>query len=200
MNVSRPTLREAINGLAVSGLVEAKPGAGTRVRAFSYDQAVDALVAHFFLADLSLREILEARAALEVSAVPLIMKRVGSEAIDRMRAIEQEFERATTENGNHVELDLSLHGEFLAATGNRMLASMVGLLRAFFAHPGLEELIVKRHFDRAEQARTINEHRLVIEAFAARDADLARKVLIEHFDRQLRWLKNDETGGKAAAG
>ena len=45
LQVSRPTLREALRGLAVSGLVEARPRSGTRVREFAYEQVVDALVA-----------------------------------------------------------------------------------------------------------------------------------------------------------
>ena len=199
LDVSRPTIREAIKGLSVSGLLEARPRTGTRVREFTYDQIVDPLVAHFFLDDTSLREILEARAALEMSALPLVIRRVTTEQIVEMREIQAKFERTHHDNGNHVQLDLKLHQAVLAATGNRLLMSMVGLLRAFFAHPHLEDAIIRRHYDREEQERTINEHRLMIEAFAARDGALASRVMEEHFNRQLRWLEREEEDKVACA-
>ncbi len=192
LNVSRSTLREAIKGLSLSGLLEAKPRTGTRVRRFSYDQMSEALVAHFYLSDkVDLREILEARAALELSALALVVQRINSEEITELREIESQFEEATKANGNHIELDLALHAAFLRASGNRLLGSMVELLIAFFSHPSLEEAIIKRHYDQAEQERTINEHRLLIEAVAARDLQLATRVLHSHFDRQLKWLENE---------
>ncbi|MBP7933943.1 MAG: FadR family transcriptional regulator [Phycisphaerae bacterium] len=194
LKVSRPTLREAIKGLSVSGLLESRPRSGTRVREFAYEQVVEALVAQFFLSDLSLREVLEARAALELAALPFVLKRVTPEQIAGMREVQSRFETATRSNGDHIELDLRLHEMFLAASGNRLLSNMVGLLRAFFAHPSLEDAIVKRHFDQEEIDRTVHEHRLLIEAAAAHDDALATRVLREHFDRQLRWLEAEEAG------
>ncbi len=189
LKVSRPTLREAIRGLSLGGLLEARPRIGTRVREFDYDQITEAMVAHFYLGEVDLRTILEARAALELAALPLVASRVTSEQIAQMREIENEFEKVTQRGGHdHVEYDLRLHASLLEASGNKLLASMVGLLRGFFDHPLLEDTIITRHFDNAEQERTINEHRLLIEALAARDVALATRVLKEHFDRQLRWL------------
>ncbi len=192
LHVSRATLREAVKGLSLSGLLEAKPRTGTRVREFSYEQVSDALVAHFHLSSgVDLREILEARAALELSAVRLVVRRITPEEISELREIEARFEAATAESRTHVDLDCQLHAAFLKASGNRLLASMVDLLRAFFSHPSLEESILRRHYDREEQERTINEHRLLIEAVAARDLELASRVLHSHFDRQLQWLETE---------
>lgn len=197
LNVSRPTLREAIKGLSVSGLLESRPRSGTRVREFAYEQVVEAMIAQFFLSDLSLREVLEARAALELAALPFVLKRISPEQIADMRDVQTRFESATRGNGDHIELDLRLHEMFLAASGNRLLSNMVGLLRAFFAHPSLEDAILKRHFDQEEIDRTVHEHRLLIEAAAAHDDSLATRVLREHFDRQLRWLEAEEAGGSS---
>ena len=46
---------------------------------------------------------------------------------------------------------------------------------------------------------TTNEHRLVIEAIAARDLDLANRVLREHFGRMIRWLDAEEAQAERAA-
>lgn len=196
LNVSRSTLREAIKGLTLNGLLEARPRTGTRVREFSYDRVSEALVAHFYLTEgVDLREILEARAALELSALALVIKRITPDQIRELREIESRFEEASRQgDDSHIELDFRLHAAFLKASGNRLLAGMVELLRAFFAHPALEESIIRRHYDEAERERTTNEHRLLIEAVAASDLALATRVLNSHFDRQLRWLDEEQNG------
>ncbi len=204
LKVSRPTLREAIKGLSVSGLLESRPRIGTRVREFTYDQVTDALVAHFHLSNLDLREILEARSALELATMPYVVERAAPADVEEMRAIELEFERATRAGWDHLSLDLKLHAKFLEASGNRLLANMVGLLQAFFAHPRLDEMIVQRHFDEAEQQRTIQEHQIMIEAISHRDVSRAVATLRDHFDRQLEWLATNEkspgNSGSAEAG
>jgi GntR family transcriptional regulator, transcriptional repressor for pyruvate dehydrogenase complex len=200
LNVSRSTLREALKGLTANGLLESRPRSGTRVRKFSYDQVVEPLVAHFYLSDLTIREILEARAALELAGVTYVVQRATPEQIEGFRKIEAEFERITEPMHTRHELDLKLHEALLAASGNRLLASMVGLLRAFFGHPALkEDSAITRHLDENEIAMTTNEHRLVIEAIAARDVELANRVLREHFGRMIRWLDAEEAQAERLA-
>lgn len=193
LNVSRSTLREALKGLTTNGLLESRPRSGTRVRKFSYDQVVEPLVAHFHLSDLTIREILEARAALELAGVGYVVQRATPEQIEGFRAIEAQFEHTPETMATRHDLDLKLHEALLAASGNRLLASMVGLLRAFFGHPALkEDSAITRHLDENELALTTHEHRLVIEAIATRDVELANRVLREHFGRMLRWLDAEE--------
>jgi DNA-binding FadR family transcriptional regulator len=194
-HVSRPTLREAIKALAGAGLLESRPRTGTRVRHFSFQQGADTLVNHFYLGDQrGLRDILEAREMLELGAIPLMVRRITDAQIEELRTIEAEFEQAMAAQEGYNALDVLLHERFLLATGNPLMGSMVGLLRAFFAHPLHSELIVQRHLDAAEQQLTIHEHRMVIEALAARDSAKAAEVLREHFERQVRWLEADAAG------
>lgn len=200
LNVSRSTLREALKGLTANGLLESRPRSGTRVRKFSYEQVVEPLVAHFYLSELTIREVLEARAALELAGINHVVQRATPEQIEGLRKIEASFEASTGGPVSHHEWDLKLHEALLAASGNRILASMVGLLRAFFDHPALkEDSVITRHLDEAELAMTTNEHRLVIEAVAARDVELANRVMREHFGRMIRWLDNEEAAAKQAA-
>lgn len=195
LKVSRPTLREAIKGLSVSGLLESRPRTGTRVSEFAFERVVEAIVDHFYLCELDLTEILEARASLEMAALPFIIRRATPEQLANMRAIEATFEEAIArpEHPDSLELavreDLLLHEAMMRATGNRLLANMVGLLRAFFSHPQLKTDILEQHFDAAEQRTTAEEHRKLIQAIALRDQDMATHVLREHFGRQLGWLQ-----------
>lgn len=194
LKISRPTLREAIKGLSVSGLLESRPRTGTRVSEFAFERVVEAIVDHFYLSELDLTEILEARASLELAALPFVIRRATPEQLAAMRAIEARFEEAIEhpERLDHLEAavreDLLLHEAMMRATGNRLLANMVGLLRAFFSHPQLKTDILERHFDAAEQRTTAEEHRKLIQAIALRDQALASHVLHEHFERQFGWL------------
>ncbi len=201
LKVSRPTVREAIAGLSVSGLLEAKPRTGTRVREFAFERVVEAMVDHFYLSDLPLTEILEARASLELSALPFVVRRATPQQIGELRAVEVRFEQAIGQRGGAASIrhavseDLRLHEGLMKASGNRLLANMVGLLRAFFDHPSLDSAILQRHFDAEEQQRTAEEHRRLIDAVAAGDEACAREVLTEHFQRQLLWLSSEQPEG-----
>lgn len=189
LNVSRSTLREALKGLTANGLLESRPRSGTRVRKFSYEQVVEPLVAHFYLSDLTIREILEARAALELASIGYTVQRANPEQIEELREIEARLEQVAQSGLSHHDLDLKLHEALLAASGNRLLASMVGLLRAFFRHPALQEdSAFTHHLDATELAMTTHEHRLVIKAITTRNVDLAVRAMREHFGRMIRWL------------
>jgi DNA-binding FadR family transcriptional regulator len=194
LKVSRPTVREAIKGLSLSGLLESRPRTGTRVSQFAFERVVEAIVDHFYLSELDLTEILEARASLEMAALPMVLQRATPEQIGNMRAIEARFEDAISDGGRPdalaaaVREDLLLHEAMMRATGNRLLANMTGLLRAFFSHPKHKTQILERHFDAAEQQLTAEEHRKLIHAIAMRDATVAGTVLNEHFQRQFVWL------------
>ena len=191
--VSRGTLREAIKALAVAGLLESKPRAGTRVREFSYKRVTDTIVNHFYLgAKRGLEQVLEVRAMLELSALPLVVHRINAEQIDELWALESDFEEAVARRGDVNQRDMAFHAAILRATGNELMIGMVGLLRAFFTHPLRIQLMHERfEIDEAERTSTIEEHRSLIEALAVRNTEEATSALKKHFGRAITWLEPD---------
>src|SRR5262245_44382404 len=81
--VSRNSVREAVKSLEALGILEARPGAGLFVRAFSFDPLLENL-GYGLLFDLKqLSDLLEVRALLEIGMVPRVVKMATPEQIRR---------------------------------------------------------------------------------------------------------------------
>src|SRR5262245_43945187 len=65
LGVSRTVVRDALRVLEARGLIEVKRGSGTRVRATTADAYVNAAATLLIRSDLTVGDLLDARAALE---------------------------------------------------------------------------------------------------------------------------------------
>lgn len=200
LRVSRPTVRQALKALDVGGLISSQPRVGTVVSEFSYNQVVDVLAAHFHLSGTSLYELMEARCALEYSALPMAIERITPQQIETMRQIEEQYE-ADLDRGGHesARIDEAFHAVLLEATGNRVLASFIGLIVGFFRHPRHVELLETQNFGPERRSLTIKHHRELIEAIAQGELQLADSILRRHFEKTLALLAADDAARKAAS-
>jgi DNA-binding FadR family transcriptional regulator len=193
--VSRGVARECVRGLEERGLVSVKPGLGATVtppdRWAVFDpEVLSALLEARRGADV-LDAYLECRRILEVAAVGLAAERAGeqdlavvSEALERMATGAR---RATVnpaaEDFFH-EAGLAFHEALMAATHNAALAAMLaplwqalGAARRALGGPA------------GDLDRSLDEHRRILAAVAARDVDEARAAMEEHLssvERELR--------------
>jgi GntR family transcriptional repressor for pyruvate dehydrogenase complex len=84
--VSAPTIREAIRGLAAIGLVESRHGSGTYVTARPADVVSSSLATAAQMADATVAEIIELLAVLNLRAAELAVDNATDEDIDRLAA------------------------------------------------------------------------------------------------------------------
>ena len=122
LGVGRNTVREAVRALAHAGLLEARQGAGTYVRATSeFAGAVQRR-----LAEARLREIVEVRRALETESARLAaLRRTASDlaCLDEVFA-GRERAWASGDAEAFVEADARLHQAVVAAAHNEVLAEL----------------------------------------------------------------------------
>jgi DNA-binding FadR family transcriptional regulator len=124
MEVSRPTLREALKVLADSGVVEVAPGSGGG--SFVVSNAVPAeLVARMDVRLAEVPAVLEARRAFEPQ-VALLGARAGGEADFRLleRIVDQQ-EAALDDWARITQLDTKFHLEIARSTGNALVVSLM---------------------------------------------------------------------------
>ena len=191
LKISRPILREALQSLTSHGLIETKHGSPRRVRLFTYDQIVNGLVDHFHMSGLNLRQIIESRCALEVAALSFIIERATPTEIEGLRQIEVELEMTVEEGGDYRKIEQQWMEFYLEMTGNEMMSAMIGVLRAFVEQPPFVDKVLDRGFSPEERGQTMQTHRDLVDAIAARDLDWATRVMREHFDRVLLWVNDD---------
>jgi DNA-binding FadR family transcriptional regulator len=182
LGIGRATLRAALRLLAAEGLVSTLPGraGGTRVLApervaRAADGQVDAERAR------ALEDVLDVRAVLE----PLSARRAAQRAGDEDR---RELEEIVAADAVSVEaytlLDTRFHVAVARVSGNELLLDLVERSRVdFFAwandlwfHTDLRT----RDDVRDELTASIAEHRPIVAAIAAGDADEAERLMRAH--------------------
>lgn len=175
LGVSRNTIREALRSLVHTGMLEARPGDGTYVRAFS--ELAQPLVRRARRARL--HEAVEVRSLFEQHAARLAATRRSKRDIARMRALLAAQRDASMAGDRlaYAEADTALHRSVVAAAGNEFLTEI-------YEHLGgaLKLSVSPEYWDRALAAREIALHEALVEAIAAGDgaaAEQAALVLIE---------------------
>lgn len=179
LGVGRNAVREATRALSHAGLLDARQGQGTYVRATSE------LAAALRRRAVSARmlEVLEVRRALESEAAGLAAERrtAGDLArIDRAAAERLACWEAGDEPGL-VSADLALHQAIVAAAHSAMLAELYGEITDAL-RSAIHHATVNRDLGDAD-VPTI--HTPVIEAIRARDALAARAETVAYLERHI---------------
>ncbi|MFC4619678.1 FadR/GntR family transcriptional regulator [Camelliibacillus cellulosilyticus] len=123
LGVSRNTIREAVRALIHTGLLEARQGDGTYVRA----QTDFGAAMKRRLQKSNLLEIMEVRSCLEREAARLAAIRRTSEDIKRMRdslANRDKVLETSDQLEDHVKADIDFHHTVVAATHNSVLIDL----------------------------------------------------------------------------
>lgn len=177
LNLSRPTVREALRLLESEGLVSIRPGprGGPRVERPSSMVVTRSLTTLFQYERVSLAELLEARRAIEPACARVAASRAKSDdiaalqnSIERMRANLNDDAVFWTENAN-------FHVALAEAGGNTVLNTLMVSLREL-----IYEFTAGLHITPEERMETVAEHTAIMQAIAAHDADAAARAAEAH--------------------
>ena len=123
LNVSRVSLREALNTLQGMGLIEIQRGNRTFVRPITTRSMNDPLVAFCKSSPWNILQVLELRKHLEIGAASLAAERASEEHVAMLQKIMAEMEEDFQKNRLGAQADLSFHHTILEATNNLGLYS-----------------------------------------------------------------------------
>jgi DNA-binding GntR family transcriptional regulator len=166
--VSRTPLREALNRLASEGLLVTAPNRGFRSRPLDTKEVFD---------------LYEARRIVEVAGVQLACERAAASDIAALARFWDEAIARGERQGSAtqlVELDEQFHERLLGLAGNAELARALERINAHIHFVRWIDL------GREERRRgTYAEHRALLDALAARDAERCTAILGSHISRRL---------------
>ncbi|SOD94747.1 FadR/GntR family transcriptional regulator [Blastococcus haudaquaticus] len=188
--VSRVTVREALRVLEANGLVEIRVGArgGAFVTAPS-SRLVGAGIADLIsLATLTAVEVTEARMVFELGIVALVCERATDEDVAALREICDRSSAALENDDYPLELSAEWHTRFAVATHNRAVAMLVESLH----DPLVHSLERAREVAPLHGRQGVEEHRALVEAIAARDADGATDLMRTHLLRTAERVRGME--------
>ena len=182
LQVSRPTIREAMIALELAAAVQIRSGAGVFVcEPPSQQSTADAGPGPF--------ELLEARAHIEGEAAALAAQRIDEVELRALRKANETMNGLADARASTEEADREFHQIVARATRNSAMAAAVEQLWEFRARmpmwQGLHETIreIKKRRDWSDDHHAVLDHREITEALAARDAGGAREAMRAHLER-----------------
>ncbi len=178
--VSRNIIREALSSLVAEGVVVKYAGKGTFVSDFDREGALTNLPLIIGKGEPSAQDLREARAALEIGSVGLIVQRITDNEIQELITILEIYEQKHAEDKSTIKEDIDFHVALLKATKNTVITDMTPIITDVFRRTLAEDVSAIRR----NPERIIVEHRRIIDALQARDIDAARKAMHAHFRLQ----------------
>jgi DNA-binding GntR family transcriptional regulator len=162
LNVSRPTIREALSQLAQEGLLIQEPYRGLRV------------------ADLdpgAIMDIARTRVALDMLAVEEILSDPTDRRLERVRAAWDELDRLPLDAGpvESQEAHVAFHRSIWTASENTLLIRLQPVTEAH-----ITIVLAQDQATRDNPRRAHDLHKRLAEAIFSRDLDQVRKVLTAH--------------------
>lgn len=178
--VSRTVIREAVAVLKADGLVEPRRGAGIFVRdpEGSRRNNLPTFVPSGVHEAL---DLLELRMAVEIEAAALAATRRSLSQDARIRECQALFERDIDAGASAVGRDAAFHLAIAQGTNNALFTSFLESLGSNAIPRGsLSEEDRARLIDRSYLERVNKEHRAIVDAISAGDADGARVAMRDH--------------------
>ncbi|MBZ0302836.1 MAG: FadR family transcriptional regulator [Anaerolineae bacterium] len=176
LTVSRNIVREALSALVAQGIVVKLAGKGNFVGEYDQKQLMTSLPLTLGERSQSLLAFQEARAALEVGAVGLIVDRVTDEEIDYLQALIDIQHQKHRDGKSTIKEDIDFHLKLLAITHNKVIEDMSPLVIEVFRRT----LIEAPSSLRINPERIINEHQRIVDALRVRDHEAALKEIVIH--------------------
>ncbi len=185
LDVSRPTVREALIVLEVEGRVRIRVGSGIYVVSASGHPHVfsDSPIEGPF-------EILRARNFIESAVAEEAARHATAADVARLDVVLRLVPAALREGDQFLGLDRRFHTAVAAILGNSVLERSVGELFDLRINPYFERLA--RHTeDDSSRSAALAEHIEIRDAIAARDPAAARAAMRRHLENSHRRFERD---------
>lgn len=182
--VGLSTLREAVRGLTLLGILLPQQGRGTRVssEALSLVHMLDLIGTR--LEEVNILKLYEARRVIEVELTRLAAERATADDIDRIAAAVEKMRQALTDDKAFLEADLEFHFAVAHAGKNPLLEGFYHLSRGMLTEaigqliriPGITEVSLGLQEDISNAIRSRNP----------RAAERSAERLMKHLSELLR--------------
>lgn len=185
LGLSRNSLREAVKALELIRVLNVRQGDGTYVTSLEPHLLLEAMS---FVVDLhqdrSVIEMFEVRRVLEPYAAALAAHSISEEQIAGLRALLDSVDE-TTPVEELVAHDTEFHRLIAEASGNNYLASLLSTLSSATVRARVWRGLTQDH----SVARTLSEHRAIVDALAERQPEAVRSWVTAHVTGIESWLR-----------
>jgi GntR family transcriptional regulator, transcriptional repressor for pyruvate dehydrogenase complex len=177
LQVSRSSIRDAIRGLELMGLVEPRQGAGTIVRGLSAESVVNPFANSLKHQRDQISELLDFRKMLEPPLAARAATHATDDEIAEMEEILQRQENKMALGEAAVAEDTEFHYSIALASGNTVVLKVLDVVMDLLRETRERSLQVE---GRAQ--RSLAGHRRILAAIKRRDAESAKAAMRRHVE------------------
>jgi GntR family transcriptional repressor for pyruvate dehydrogenase complex len=185
LGLSRSSMREAVKALEVIRVLDVRRGDGTYVTSLEPRLLLEAMS---FVVDLhgdaSVLELFAVRRILERAAAGMAAARVTQEDVARLREFLGSVDESSDVEGL-VAHDLEFHRAIADSSGNSYLATLLDSLSTATVRARIWRGLTQEN----AVARTLAEHRGIVDALAQHDVELAQALVTAHVSGVEQWLR-----------
>ncbi|MBP1554556.1 MAG: FadR family transcriptional regulator, partial [Oscillospiraceae bacterium] len=180
LNVSRATVREAINILNYIGFIDSAQGSGNYV-VNDYSRTVSMIMRTMYLReDISQTALTDFRQMLELHAFELAMQRITESQLDELEQILKLLD-ISNDDALIISLDNSFHRQLVIAAGDPLVRINFDALSS----------VIQQNMSDSYHGTVIKKtggfssiqkyHHLILEALKEKDLEKGKQALVEHF-------------------
>jgi len=184
LGVGRAALREATKSLSLLGVLEQRQGDGTYLSRTHTDLLPKVIEWGLLLNRRDLDALIEARYHLEVTLAGLAAVRRTDAALARMSGHIEKMRTSASNHYDYVTADVDFHLEVANASGNPVLAGVLGNVRSL-----LQSWAARVITAAGETESSLAVHTPIYEAIASGDGAAAESAMRAHMERASRRLR-----------
>jgi GntR family transcriptional regulator, transcriptional repressor for pyruvate dehydrogenase complex len=177
LKVSRSSIRDAIRGLELRGLVEPRQGAGTIVREASAESSPNPFANALKRRQEMVSELLDFRKMLEPPLAARAATHASVDEIAEMEEILQRQEEKQASGESAVAEDAEFHYGVALASGNSVVLKVLDILMDLLRDTRARTLQVE-----GRPQKSLAGHRRILAAIKRRDAEGAKSAMRRHIE------------------
>lgn len=194
LGVSRPSLRAGLRSLAVMGVVQIRPGAGSFIAGGPPVFGTDALRFQAALHGFTRDQMFQARLVLEVAVAGMAAEHATSDDLIKVSEEATGMFASLEDPQTFLRHDIEFHRAIAAACANPILSALVNMVAEQFREQ--RQQTIGRARDLKDAA---DEHRAIYLAVRGRDPERARRAMRDHLERAYRTQISEDGGHPATA-
>ncbi|MHB8215530.1 MAG: FadR/GntR family transcriptional regulator [Candidatus Sulfotelmatobacter sp.] len=177
LGVSRSSIRDAIRGLELAGLVEPRQGAGTIVREISTGSVVNPFASALERKKELVSELLDFRKMLEPPLAARAATHASADEISEMEEILRRQEEKQRAGEAAVAEDAEFHYSVALASDNSVVIKVLDILMDLLRDTRERSLQVE-----GRGQRSLAGHRRILAAIRSHDAEAAKAAMRRHIE------------------
>jgi len=176
LGVSRAAVREGLRSLESLGLIYSRRGEGRYVRGFNLDPILENLHYSLLFDTEDAREMIEVREQLEIGFIGAAIAVMDSETLSDLRALVIAMRQRAQSGEYFLDKDLEFHATIYRPINNHVLSKLLDVFQAIYRNLRDRSLLVTR-----DPVVEVNYHEEILGAIEARNPELARQLIHDHF-------------------